>query len=462
MRAYQREGNVVVEVQDDGAGIDPERVRQSAVAKGVLDPAKAERMGARELQHLIFLPGFSTLAEASSFGGRGVGMDVVQTNVERLGGNVEVESEVGVGTIVSLRLPLTLAIMPSLVVEAEGRRFAIPQVALEEIVRVRGDEVGARVERIDRYEVLRLREVLLPLVRLSSVLGLTPTFEDPQRREPVPDRRARWSDRRGPRDQPAETPAQAAVRERRRSVADRRQSLRNALRVAVLRLGSRRYGLVVDDVLDNEEIVVKPLPALLSSAACYGGTAIMGDGSVAMILEPGGIAQSAGLRFDEIDETARARAVKPAETHEVAEQEMLVFSTGGPERLAVPLAAISRIDKRRVEEIESVGDTDMVRTSGAPMRLLRLEDYLPIAKPASRADVVFIIVPKRAPSPMGFRAAQIGDTVRTRLDVDSGGVRGRGIRGTATIAGHIAVVLDMPELVDAASGRTASGEGAGA
>ncbi len=445
MRAYQQEGKVVVDIQDDGAGIDPARVREVALARGVLDAQTAATLTPRELQRLVFMPGFSTAKNVDDYSGRGVGMDVVKTNVERLGGSIDIDSEPGVGTLVSLRMPLTLAIMPSLIVSTEGRRFAVPQDALEEVVPVRGGDVSARVERVHRYEVLRLREQLLPLVRLSTLLGLQPTFPADDAGTRDADRRERWSDRR----EGAAPTTEAS--ERRASRADRRRA--GELRVAVLRMGLRRFGLVVDDIHDHEEIVVKPLPGLLKGAQCYCGATIMGDGSVAMILDPAGVAEMAGLRFDELEEAARERELARAAVREEHEDEMLLFSVGGPERLAVPLACISRIEKRRTSEVEFVGSRTFVRSADVSLELLRMEDFIAVGKPTDEPASLFVVVPRDTPSPLGFRATHIADTVKTHVHIDSRSVCGSGVSGSATIGGNMVVVIDMPGLLKLVESR---------
>ncbi|MGB7134298.1 MAG: chemotaxis protein CheA, partial [Acidobacteriaceae bacterium] len=247
LRACHEGSHVIVEVHDDGAGINIERVRQKAVERQLVPVQRAEQMNEREILQLIFLPGFSTAAAVTSVSGRGVGMDVVRTNVEKIGGKVEVESHEGQGTILRLRIPLTLAIIPALIVHSRGQNFAVPQASLTELVHLRAGEDGSRIEWLENAALYRLRGRLLPLVFLDRLL-----------------------------QQPA--------RER-----------GTACDVAILNADGRRFGLVVDGLADPEEIVVKPLAAVLREIGYYAGATILGNGEMALILNPGAIAQNAGV-----------------------------------------------------------------------------------------------------------------------------------------------------------------------
>ncbi len=446
LRAYQEGGKVIIEVTDDGAGVDADRVRTKAVERGIITAEQAQTMNDREALLLIFSPGFSTAQNVSDISGRGVGMDVVKTNIERMGGTVEIESEHGQGTSIILRLPLTLAIIPSLIVSIADRRFAIPQVGLEEIVRIRAGDVTKRVERIGEAEVIRLRGNLLPLVQLSDVLHIAPTFIDPKTGERRIDRRSRWSDRRGnPETQQA---AESVYKEKRTGTPDRRASLSNAVKIAVLRAEKNRYGLVVDDVLDSEEIVVKPLPEYLKSSSCYAGATIMGDGKVAMILDPNGIASLADLHFDEIDKQAqkdKSKNVTVAET-----EKLLLFSTGGTELFGVNLGTIARIEKRSLEEVEMIGDKQLVTYDDSSLRLFHLHRFLPAISPSEPDQTMYILVPKNASRPFGFVTSRVKDTVETSIQIETHSVNGPGIRGSALINEKMTVILDMESLLQQA------------
>lgn len=247
LHALHEGGKVVIELTDDGGGIDPRRVRDKALLSGLVTPEQAARLGDRELLDLIFLPGFSTTDRVTQFSGRGVGMDVVRTNIEKIGGTVDVDSTLGRGTTIRMKIPLTLAIIPALVVSTGGDRYAIPQVSLLELVRLEGEQVRKGVEQFHGIPVYRLRGNLLPLVYLDRELGV----------EPI---------RAG-----------------------------DEINIVVLQADDRPFGLVVDAIRDTEEIVVKPLQKALKGIGVFSGATIMGDGNVALILDVLGLAQRAGV-----------------------------------------------------------------------------------------------------------------------------------------------------------------------
>src|SRR5271165_3795881 len=252
LRAFHEGGQVNIEISDDGAGLSSDRIRKKAIERGVITAEQAARMTEREIFNLIFLPGFSTAEKVTNVSGRGVGMDVVKTNVEKIGGTVDVQSTLGRGTTVRVKIPLTLAIIPALVVTCGGDRYAIPQVSLLELVRVESDQAGKGIELVHGAPVYRLRGQLLPLVYLSRELKLATDARPPAERE-------------------------------------------GAVNIVVLQADGRQFGLVVDEINDTEEIVVKPLRKQLKTVKVFAGSSIMGDGRVALILDVLGLAQRAGV-----------------------------------------------------------------------------------------------------------------------------------------------------------------------
>ena len=359
----------------------------------------------REAVLLIFAPGFSTAEKVSDISGRGVGMDVVRTNIENLGGSIDIDSQVGIGTRTRLKLPLTLAIIPSLLVRACGRRFAIPQVSLDELVRLRNGRDDQRIEQVQDAEVLRLRGHLLPLVRLSTLLGLV----------------------RGD------------------------EAVRPAVYVAVLKVGGNRYGLVVDEVLDSEEIVVKQLPPSLKDSRCYAGATIMGDGSVAMILDVPGIAELGGLRFTDAMQAAAGDEHSDSYLDRTESQTLLLFRNApNGERFALNLAMISRIERVPVEEIQHAGGHEYLKFQDGSLRLLRLHDFLAVKAPDAAPREVFVIIPKLVKHPMGIIAWECDDVVSARVEVDRDNLRGAGILGSGMIDGRLTVFLDIHGLFELA------------
>jgi two-component system chemotaxis sensor kinase CheA len=315
LRACHEGSHVIVEVHDDGAGMSIERIRQKAIERQLIPQQRAEQMNEREILQLIFLPGFSTAEAVTSVSGRGVGMDVVRTNVEKIGGKVEVDSRAGKGTVLRLRIPLTLAIIPALIVHSRGQNFAVPQASLTELVHLATGETDSRIERIENAALYRLRGHLLPLVFLDRLL------QEPSR------------ERTAPCD------------------------------IAILNADGRRFGLVVDGLADPEEIVVKPLAAVLREIGFYAGATILGNGEMALILNPGAIAQHANVSMtSEADDTG--------EDKNAGRKDFLLVETGS-QRAALPLETVVRIERIPRSRIERAGSRPVLRFEGT---LLPLDD----------------------------------------------------------------------------------------
>jgi len=316
LRAYHEGSHVIVEVHDDGAGMSIEKIRAKAVERQLIPPQRAEQMNEREILQLIFLPGFSTAQTVTSVSGRGVGMDVVRTNVEKIGGKVDVESHSGKGSILRLRIPLTLAIIPALIVHSRGQNFAVPQTALTELVHLSSGESDSRIERLENASLYRLRGRLLPLVFLDRLL-------------------------------------QQSARE-----------TGTPCDIAILNADGRRFGLVVDGLADPEEIVVKPLAAVLREIGFYAGATILGNGEMALILNPGAIAQNANVGLSSEGEESQG------EEKGVGRQDYLLVEAGN-RRAALPLETVVRIERIPRSRIERAGSRPVLRFEGA---LLPLDD----------------------------------------------------------------------------------------
>ena len=323
LKAFHQSGFVVIEIADDGAGIEMARVLAKAIERELVTADEAAGMTEREIMQLIFLPGFSTAAAVTHVSGRGVGMDVVRANVEAVGGSIEIESRIKIGTTLRLRVPLTLAIVPALVVRSGGETFAVPQSSLEELVYVPEREVASSVERIGAAEFYRLRDRLLPMVWLDGLLELVP--------------RARVGAR--------------------------------GFYMAVLQAEGRRYGLVVDELLAPEEIVVKPLSAVLREIGLFSGATVLGNGSLALILDVAETAERAGVRA--VEESARKTEVSAIKAGHGTKFSLLVFEDRGGERKALPLDVVERIESVPLERIEYAGGRMMLQYRG---ELLPLED----------------------------------------------------------------------------------------
>ncbi|HZV25632.1 MAG TPA: chemotaxis protein CheA, partial [Acidothermaceae bacterium] len=327
LRAFHEGGQVNIEISDDGAGIDPARIAAKAIERGLATVEQLQAMPPREIVNLIFVPGFSTATKVTNVSGRGVGMDVVRTNVEKIGGTVDIASEPGLGTTLKIRIPLTLAIIPALTVECAGERYAVPQVSLDELLCLEGELARAGVEYLSGAPVFRLRGTLIPLVWLDHVLGLT--------------------------DAP---------------------HVDESVYILVLQADGRRFGLVVDRVLNTEEIVVKPLSRQLKGIGTYAGATILGDGRVALILDVRALARRAHVVRESDSAMERERQLVDAPVIEGPEP-LLVVAVGD-RRLGVPLSMVTRLEEISLDRVEHVGQREVVQYRGQLLPLGRLTTML--------------------------------------------------------------------------------------
>ena len=455
IRAFQEEGQVNITVSDDGRGINPEDVAAKAVLNGFATGRTTDRMSDTEKVSLIFLPGFSTAGAVTDLSGRGVGMDVVRTNIENIGGRLEVDSEVGRGTTVRLRLPLTLAIIPSLVVQAGGQTFAIPQMDVQELVCIQAGDAIQRVEKVGEASVLRLRGRLLPLVRLADVLKLERSFFDYYVGSIKPDRRVSIADRRQP--SPEENHEDPRNDDRRAESLDRRRKRSGDYYVVVLRLGPNRFGLLVDELLSTEEIVVKPLSTHLKDCRVFSGTTIMGDGRVAMILSAGGIAQEAGLRFGEVKAEERRRQEEEARLraeHSGSRHSVVLFNVAPEEYFALPLSSVARLEKINLSSINRIGRQEFVTYRGRGLPVIRLDRFLPVNPLPEDIEEIYLIVPRGEDGGPGLIASRIVDIVETAAEVTPERGRLPGLQGSAVVDDRLTLFLEPRELFETAAWQT--------
>jgi two-component system chemotaxis sensor kinase CheA len=400
LHAYHEGGQVVIEIADDGAGIDPEKLRTKAVAKGLLTAEQAARIGDRDALNLIFLAGFSTAETISNISGRGVGMDVVRTNIEKIGGTIDLQSVLGQGTTFTVKIPLTLAIIPGLMVSAGGDRYAIPQVSVQELLRLKGDGVGGAIESVHGAPVYRLRGRLLPLVFLDEVLGV---------------------------DQPAAT--------------------RSVVRIVVLNAGDVQFGLVVDEVNDTEEIVVKPLGEYFQDSV-YAGCTIMGDGRVAVILDVASVAERAHVTAEGVLHEDEERAEAVAVT--AATQRMLVVRLAGDRRMAVPLDSVVRLETFDAAAIEHSGGHPVVQYRDGLLPLVgldgALDEALASGDPAARRQLSVVVCAESART-VGVVVEKVLDVVDHHRAVHQAS-DGTGGFATAVIQERVTDIVDIARLVE--------------
>jgi two-component system chemotaxis sensor kinase CheA len=387
LSAYHEGGYIIIEVADDGRGLDTERIKARAVATGFASESDVEKMSEVQIQKFIFAAGFSTAAQVTTVSGRGVGMDVVRNNIEQIGGSIDLKSNPGVGTTFIIRIPLTLAIVSALIVEAGGRRFAIPQLSVVELVRARRDGEH-RVERIKNTPVLRLRDKLLPLVHLKALLKI--------------------------------------------GEADADEGF-----VVVMQVASQVFGVVVDGVFHTEEIVIKPMSSTLRHIAMFSGNTILGDGSVIMIVDPNGIVQALGTAASD---DVKSLGDGPMEQEAADEQavSLLVFRAGSPQPKAVPLSLVTRLEEIESRTIELSNGRYLVQYRGQLMPLVRMEEGARL-KSEGRQPVLVFSDGGRA---MGLAVDEIVDIVEERLDIQVASSH-PGVLGSAVINGSATEIIDI-------------------
>ena len=406
LRAYHEGGHIIIEVSDDGAGLNTDRIRQKAVEKGVIDATEAMAMTDAQIHRLVFAPGFSTAAKVTNMSGRGVGMDVVKTNVEQIGGTIDLRSSFGAGSTFIIKIPLTLAIISALIVGVEDHRFALPQLSVIELVRA-GKRSEHRIEMINTTRVLRLRDRMLPLVALSDVLGL---------------------------------------------MVDDGSNDRSAC-IVVMQVGETRFGLIVDEVFDTEEIVVKPLSKRLGSMSEYSGATILGDGSVIMILDPNGISRSIANVERTVsrllDEQTRAAAAARAAQETQTRISMLLFTAGGSEPRACPLSLVTRLEEIDASTFEMTSRGLVVQYRGRLMPLasgggaIRREGRQPMLVFSQGTLVV------------GLAVDSILDIVEDLLDFQLTD-QAPGVLGTAVLKGRSTEIIDVSHYLGQAEPAWAS------
>ena len=397
LHAYHEGGQVNIEISDDGAGINLSRLKQKALEKGLITGEAAARMPERELLNLIFLPGFSTAQNVTNISGRGVGMDVVKTNIEKIGGVVDLHSDAGQGTTIKIKIPLTLAIIPALIASSGGERFAIPQVSLLELVRLEGDESRRAIEKFHGAPVYRLRGNLLPLVYLNRELKL------------------------------------------------RESDTHSGINIVVLQADGRQFGLVVDEINDTEEIVVKPLGKQLKGISCFAGATIMGDGRVALILDVMGIAQIASV-ITEIHEGSAVETASHQDDTVVGRDAWLVFTVAGSRRMAIPLSMVSRLEEFPGTSLEHSGNESVVQYRGMIMPLIDIARRMNLGQSEKQTETLQVIVYSDAGHSVGLIVDQIVDIVDQAVKVEQQESSGE-LAGSAVIQDKVTDLLNLGVLV---------------
>jgi two-component system chemotaxis sensor kinase CheA len=407
MRAFHEGGQVNIEIIDDGGGIDLDRVKAKAVSRGIISAEHAARMSDHEGLHLIFMPGFSTAEKITNVSGRGVGMDVVKTNIEKIGGTVDLQSQLGKGTTLKIKIPLTLAIIPALIVTSGRERFAIPQISLLELVRLEAATASQQIEFIHGSPVYRLRGKLLPLVYLNRELKLKHETAEGDRE----------------------------------------------VNIVVLQADGHPFGLVVDDINDTQEIVVKPLGKQLKGVGCFAGATIMGDGRVALILDVLGLAQQSRVVAEIHDRTNHLESAAAAEARKQQDQKqtLLLFSAGQNTRMAIPLSMVARLEEFPHSAIEQSGGKPVVRYRGQILPLIQVSEHLPIPserKQESEGDAMQVVVYTEKGKSVGLVVGKIDDIV-SEVITEKRHSFGNGILGSIVVQDQVTDLLDVHSIIRA-------------
>jgi two-component system, chemotaxis family, sensor kinase CheA len=431
LNAYHEGGHIIIEINDDGRGLAVDKIRQKAIENGLTTEAEADGMSDHQIQQFVMRAGFSTAAKVTSVSGRGVGMDVVRSNIEKIGGTIDFKSVEGKGTHFTIKIPLTLAIVAALIVESGAERFAIPQLSVVELVRASADSEH-RIETINDTPVLRLRDRLLPLIRLDQVLGLeAKAIEEVATDATEQVEQATADDASGSETETeTETETEATTGEVLDETSD------DVSFVVVTQAGSVSFGLLVDRVFDSEEIVVKPVSPILREIGVFSGNTILGDGSVIMILDPNGLSASVGAEAAAETSMEQSADVSTAAGEEAVS--ILVFRAGSEEPKSVPLALVARLEEIAVEDIEQTESGYVVQYRGQLMPLV-MGDPMCQFKEAGRQSVLVFADERHT---MGLVVDEIIDIVDQTLDVELVSQR-QGIVGTAVIDGKATEVLDV-------------------
>lgn len=409
LKAYHQSGQVIVEVRDDGQGIDPEKIASIALNKGLCSQTQLDNMSNEDKIRLIFSPGFSTAETVTDISGRGVGMDAVKNNIEKIGGRVDISSVVGTGTSVKLTLPLTLAIVSSLLVETNKQSFILPQVNITELVNIIAAEKSNRIEVIQNKLILKIRDTLLPLLTLGELLGL-PGYEYDI-----------FNDN-------------------------------NSLQIVIIEVDGIKLGLIVDLVVGIEEIVVKPIPRYLASVDIYSGTTILGNGEVALILDLSVIAksqaghnQTQAISIEENEVSVDSANISSS---------YLIFDNGSEENFSIPVSYIKRIDQYEASRVQKVGLKSFLEVQGKALPLINLETYISIQNPSSldhqKAKVLIIDHENHY---CCLLIHNIVDSKSINTSLDASNIQSDLIDGSMLINEKLTLFLNIPQLMNQSSGR---------
>ncbi|MFP4168632.1 MAG: chemotaxis protein CheW [Desulfonatronovibrionaceae bacterium] len=449
LKAYHAAGQVNIAIIDDGRGMDADKIAAKAVEKGLVSEEEVKTLSESDKLQMIFMPGLSTAEQVSDVSGRGVGMDVVKSNLDKLGGQVEIDTELGRGTSILIKLPLTLAIIPSLLVSVGEDRFAVPQVNVVELIQIPAEKVAEKVEKVGDAEVLVLRGELIPLMELKSVLGVQGSSG------------AGACAEQGENSAPeqADQPQTGEKEKGQKQCPESGISLDRGrdLSIVIVSAGSFKYGLVVDTLHDTVEIVVKPLGRHLKSCEGYAGATIMGDGKVALILDIVGLA-----RLAKLSSVAGLEKEEESEEEEKARREevysLFLFNNAPKENCAVPLSLVSRVEMIQADQIEEVGGKKVIQYRGGSLPVFALEEVADVGHLELQGEmvvIVFVMVDRE----VGLLASPPVDAVEVGVHIDDFTLKQTGIAGSMIVNKKTTLMVDIFEFMETLNPHWFQGRG---
>ncbi len=439
LRARHESGQILIEVEDDGKGIDPQVLRAKAIEKQLITEPEADLLSDKDIIQFIFHPGFSTKEQATKLSGRGVGMDVVRSNLEKIGCIVDISSNPGKGTLIQTRIPLTQAIVNSsviagLIINIGPYTLAIPQVAVNEVIKLSPEVEMRQISRINEQEVFKLRDKLIPLVHLEDILEMPRTYITRDGQKTAVDRRKSFVDRRL-----ENSDAENQAHEEHRTGDDRRK---RSFIFIVLQFKQNYFGVLVDQITGKEEIVVKRLPQLIKHRKVFAGSTILGNGKVALILDINGLVEKASLNFtrqqENLYQTIMSRKMVQEE-----KQHVVVFNYAPEEYFAVPVNLLSEVDKFKMKDVKKVGDREFIQRHGKSIPLLRLDKSLNVSPLEEEKEDLIVIVPSRIKYPTGVIGNSIITNIELSEDLNTKEADENGIMGTFFHNGELITLLDI-------------------
>jgi two-component system chemotaxis sensor kinase CheA len=417
LAAYTRDDSAIIEVADDGGGIDTGTLKQKALELGIVTEEELSSLPDNEIYDLVFEPGVSTSKEITNLSGRGFGMNIVKTNIEKLGGSIEIESELGKGTLVRLLMPLTLSVIRALIVSIDSIQYAVPELNIERIVRISSETAAKRIERVNKSLVLVLDGRIIPIVTIKEIETKAKELE------PL-------------------SPDEILERSRCAGV----------VKCLVLKAGGKNFAILIDNAIDTEQILVKPLPIFLQNCPCYSNVTVLGNGKAVTVLNAESIMRYMGL--DDIEKevaemlSAEIKAEGEDAESEKSEKQIIIFNCSGPEYFAVEVEDVLRIEAIDPKDIQEIGAGFFVNIAGKTMRVVRPEDLAPVIKQSYTDKKLYVLTLKNSSSPLGLLAKRVHDKTKDVFTLDSGQLYSDFVFGTSVFNEKVIIFLNPAAIAE--------------